>query len=168
MRVQAACRAAPSATYSPAGGTSTGWPSTDGAIHGLRLDTATPAYLARAAIEGLLCGLADGLDALAAQGARIERVLLVGGGARSQALREIAPSVLGHPVVVPPPGEYVADGAARQAAWVLAAAGTSTGVEPETVAPQWKLTGTETFEGTPTPGVRERYAEVRDLTATRR
>ena len=27
--------------------------------------------------------------------------------------------VLGCPVVVPEPGEYVADGAARQAAWVL-------------------------------------------------
>ena len=142
-------------------------PDATGALHGLRLETTTPAHLARAAIEGLLCGLADGLDALEAQGATIERVLLVGGGARSQALRQIAPSVLGHPVVVPPPGEYVADGAARQAAWVLAAAGQPAGSDPGTVAPQWKLLGTETFEGDPTPGVRERYAQVRDLTATR-
>jgi xylulokinase len=131
-------------------------PDATGAVHGLRLDTATPAHLARAAVEGLLCGLADGLDALAAQGARIERVLLVGGGARSEALRRIAPSVLGHPVLVPPPGEYVADGAARQAAWALAG-----GAEP----PQWEAAGAEVFEGDPVPAVRERYGAVQDLTA---
>jgi xylulokinase len=133
-------------------------PDSTGALHGLRLETATPAHVARAAIEGLLCGLADGLDALEAQGAAIERVLLVGGGARSQALRQIAPSVLAHPVVVPPPGEYVADGAARQAAWVLSGAA---------APPSWALDGTRTFEADVTPGVRDRYAEVRDLTASR-
>jgi xylulokinase len=133
-------------------------PDATGAVHGLRLDTATPAHLARAAVEGLLCGLADGLDALAAQGAAIERVLLVGGGARSEALRRIAPTVLGHPVVVPPPGEYVADGAARQAAWALVG-----GPEP----PSWRLGGVEVFEGVGVPAVRERYAAVREMTATR-
>lgn len=132
-------------------------PDATGAVHGLRLDTATPAHLARAAVEGLLCGLADGLDALAAQGAAVERVLLVGGGARSEALRRIAPTVLGHPVVVPAPGEYVADGAARQAAWALAG-----GAEP----PSWRLGGAEVVEGAGVPGVRERYAEVREMTAT--
>ena len=30
--------------------------------------------------------------------------------------------MFGAPIVVPPPGEYVADGAARQAAWVLSGA----------------------------------------------
>jgi xylulokinase len=133
-------------------------PDATGALHGLRLETTTPAYLARAAVEGLLCGLADGLDALAAQGATIERVLLVGGGARSAALRRIAPAVLGRPVVVPPPGEYVADGAARQAAWVL-----TDGATP----PHWERSGSQTFEADPTPQVRERYAEVRELTAKR-
>ena len=133
-------------------------PDATGALHGLRLETTTPAHLARAAVEGLLCGLADGLDALAGQGARIERVLLVGGGAKSEALRRIAPSVLGRPVLVPPPGEYVADGAARQAAWALVG-----GEEP----PHWELSGTERFEADAIPAVRERYASVRDLTATR-
>jgi xylulokinase len=140
-------------------------PDATGALHGLRLETTTPAHLARAAVEGLLCGLADGLDALAAQGARIDRVLLVGGGARSAALRRIAPIVLGRPVLVPPPGEYVADGAARQAAWVLAGGGPSSpaGLEP----PDWPLAGAELFEADPDPAVRERYAQVRDLTAPR-
>jgi len=133
-------------------------PDATGALHGLRLENTTPAHLARAAIEGLLCGLADGLDVLAAQGAEVRRVLLIGGGARSEAVRRIAPAVLGHPVLVPPPGEYVADGAARQAAWVLSGA-----AEP----PIWELAGSELFEADPAPAVRERYAEVQNMTATR-
>jgi xylulokinase len=132
-------------------------PDATGAVHGLRLETATREHLARATVEGLLCGLADGLDALVGQGATVERVLLVGGGARSEGLRSVAPAVLGHPVLVPPPGEYVADGAARQAAWLLA------GGE---AAPAWDLTGTRTYTADPTPAVRDRYAQVRDLTAT--
>ena len=133
-------------------------PDATGALHGMTLSTSTPAHVARAAVEGLLCGLADGLDALVEQGARVRRVLLVGGGARSEAVRRLAPAVLGCPVVVPEPGEYVADGAARQAAWVLAG---------EDAAPPWQTGPAETFEAAPTPAVRARYAEVRDLTARR-
>jgi xylulokinase len=129
-------------------------PHATGALHGLRLANTTPACLARAAVEGLLCGLADGLDALVAEGVAVERVLLIGGGARSEALRRIAPAVLGLPVVAPPPGEYVADGAARQAAWALAG-----GAEP----PPWEPAGAASFEAEPTPAVRERYAASRDL-----
>ena len=133
-------------------------PDATGALHGLTLASTTPAHLARAAVEGLLCGLADGLDALVAHGAEVRRVLLVGGGARSEAVRRLAPAVLGCPVVVPEPGEYVADGAARQAAWVL-------GGDDE--PPPWTAAGTELFEADPTPSVRARYAEVRELTADR-
>jgi xylulokinase len=59
---------------------------------------------------------------------------------------------------VPPPGEYVADGAARQAAWVLAGGGSP---------PVWPATNTETYQADPVPQVRARYAEVRELTAAR-
>ncbi len=45
--------------------------------------------------------------------------MLIGGGARSAALRALAPAILGVPVVLPEPAEYVALGAARQAAWTL-------------------------------------------------
>lgn len=128
-------------------------PDSTGAVHGLRLANSTPGHLARAVIEGLLCGLADGLDALARQGVRIERVVLIGGGARSAAVCHIAPAVFGRPVVVPAPSEYVADGAARQAAWAL------TGE-----LPQWELASAETYEASFARGVRERYAAVRDLT----
>jgi xylulokinase len=131
-------------------------PDSTGAVHGLRLANSTAAHLARAAIEGLLCGLADGIEAVtAATGAEVERVFLIGGGARSEAVRRIAPTVFGRPVLVPPPGEYVADGAARQAAWTLAG-----GDEP----PQWGRAGVETYESDAVPSVRERYAQARDLT----
>ncbi|MGH3539490.1 MAG: FGGY-family carbohydrate kinase, partial [Pseudonocardiaceae bacterium] len=133
-------------------------PDATGAVHGLRLSTATAAHLARAAVEGLLCGLADGIDALVATGARVERVFLIGGGARSGAVRRIAPTVLGRPVLVPPPGEYVADGAARQAAWAF-----SGNTEP----PRWPRAGVETYDSDVVESIRARYAQARELTVTR-
>ncbi|MBU8856712.1 MULTISPECIES: xylulokinase [unclassified Micromonospora] len=127
-------------------------PHATGELTGLTLGTSTPAHLARAAVEGMLCGLADGLDALIAQGARADRIILVGGGARSEAVRRIAPQVFGRPVVVPPPGEYVADGAARQAAWVVLGGDTP---------PAWSIGDTEEYTGAPVPAIRERYAHAR-------
>ncbi|WP_148573279.1 xylulokinase [Nocardioides caldifontis] len=128
-------------------------PLATGSVHGLTLTTSTPAHLARAAVEGVLCGLADGLDALRAQGVEVRRVLLVGGGARSEAVRRIAPQVLGTEVLVPPDVEAVADGAARQAAWALSGAD---------APPTWELPGTTAYQDDPVPGVRERYAEARE------
>jgi xylulokinase len=133
-------------------------PDTTGAIHGLRLDNATPTNIARAAVEGLLCGLADCLDALRSQGVAPQRLLLVGGGARNEAVRRLAPGILGLPVQVPPAGEYVADGAARQAAWALSGSATP---------PAWANADSCLFEDDPQPQVRERYAEARELTIRR-
>jgi xylulokinase len=130
-------------------------PAATGSVHGLTLRTSSPAHWARAAVEGLLCGLADGVDALVEHGVAVERIVLVGGGARSEAVQQLAPAVLGRPVLVPPPGEYVADGAARQAAWVLSG-------EPE--PPAWQMAGARLVEADPTPHVRERYAAVRTKT----
>jgi xylulokinase len=143
-------------------------PLATGAVHGLTLRTSTPAHLARAAVEGMLCALADGLDALIAQGVTVNRVALVGGGARSEAVRRIAPAVFGCPVLVPPPGEYVADGAARQAAWVAlsgrgSGAGGTAGDEP----PEWTLGPEETYSADPVPAIRERYAAARDYVVSR-
>ncbi|MFF2841556.1 xylulokinase [Paenarthrobacter sp. NPDC057981] len=94
-------------------------PEATGSLHGLTLSNYTPANLARAAIEGVVCSLADGLAALQAQGVEARRIILVGGGAQSEAVQHVAASAFGLPVFVPKPGEYVADGAARQAAGVL-------------------------------------------------
>jgi xylulokinase len=130
-------------------------PNTAGALHGLRVSNSTAANLARAAVEGLLCALADGIEHLTTLGVVARRVLLIGGGARSRALREIAPTVLGVPVLAPSPAEYVALGAARQAAWAL-----SGNPHP----PQWKAPPADAYLGPACPAVRERYAQVRDLT----
>jgi xylulokinase len=134
-------------------------PEATGALHGLQLANTTPAHVARAAVEGMLCALADGLDALRTQGVPVHRLFLIGGGAQSEAVRRIAPAVLGLDVVVPPPGEYVADGAARQAAWALAGS-----VRPRAWA---SSSDVETYSAASTPGVREQYAAVRELTGTR-
>ena len=96
-------------------------PDATASLTGMTLASTTRENLARAAVEGMLSGLAAGLAALRGLGVPLERALLIGGGAQSEAVREIAPLVLGLPVEVPEPGEYVALGAARQAASVLSA-----------------------------------------------
>jgi xylulokinase len=129
-------------------------PEATGTLRGLTRASMTPANLARAAVEGMLCGLADAVDALERQGVVPQRVLLIGGAARSEAVRAVAPSLLGVPVVVPEPGEYVARGAARQAAWALA------GGEP----PDWAVPSTSAATGDPAAGtqVRAAYAVARN------
>ena len=94
-------------------------PDATATLFGMTLASTTRPNLARAAIEGLLCGLATGLDALRGQGVDAQRILLVGGAAQNPAVSAIAAQVFDVPVVVPIPGEYVALGAAAQAAWVL-------------------------------------------------
>jgi xylulokinase len=127
-------------------------PDATGSLHGLTLATMTPAHLARACVEGVLCGLADALDALRDSGVAIRRVVMVGGGAQSEAVRRIAPQVFGTEVLVPPAVEAVADGAARQAAWALA--GTD-------APPQWEVPGVVSHDGVAVPAIRDRYREAR-------
>ena len=66
-------------------------PDATGTLGGLTRANATPANVARAAVEGMLCGLADGLDALRDNGVPVQRVLLIGGAARSTAVQAVAP-----------------------------------------------------------------------------
>lgn len=128
-------------------------PDAVGTWTGLTSNT-TRADLARAAVEALLCALADAVDALVAStGTRPERVLLVGGASRNPAVRALAPSILGRDVVLPDEGEYVARGAARQAAWALS------GAERP---PYWPVATAGTLTDRPDVRVRERYAALRD------
>ncbi|MFZ1412123.1 MAG: FGGY-family carbohydrate kinase, partial [Micropruina sp.] len=94
-------------------------PDATATLAGLTLANTTRPNLARAAIEGMLCGLAAGLDAIRTVGVETGRILLIGGAAANPAVQSIAGQVFDLPVHIPSPGEYVADGAARQAAWVL-------------------------------------------------
>ena len=94
-------------------------PGATGVLAGLRSDV-TRAQVARAAFEGVVCGLLDGLDALAAQcTVDAGRLVLVGGGARSPAYRQILADLSGRAVHVAAEAEHVAAGAAVQAAAVL-------------------------------------------------
>ena len=121
-------------------------PDAQASIHGMTLANYTPANLARAAFEGVACSLADAFRAFTGLGIEVRRVILVGGAARSAAMQQTLASVLGRPVDVPEPGEYVADGAARQAAAVLAG-----------VWPEWKTQDSLTVEAAPAPRILERY-----------
>lgn len=126
-------------------------PEATGTLTGLTLTNMTRENTARAAVEGLLCLLGVGMQAQRAQGVAIEGVTLIGGGSQSAIVRQLAPAILGVPVDVPAPGEYVALGAARQAAWVAAG-----GDRP----PHWEAAGSERFEAEPTPWIQERYDRV--------
>ena len=94
-------------------------PDATATLFGMTLASTTRPNLARAAVEGMLSALADGLAAVADQGVVARRVLLIGGAAQNPAVQQIAAQVFDVPVDVPLPGEYVAAGAARQAGWAL-------------------------------------------------
>lgn len=131
-------------------------PQATGLLTGLRTDT-TREDFARGVVEGLLCSMLDAIEAVEkAMGHKAKRVLLTGGAARSEAMQQLAPSIFGVDVALPAPSEYVALGAARQAAWALSGAD-----KP----PQWNVAGTTTYRGEANPETVARYQQIRDLTA---
>jgi xylulokinase len=94
-------------------------PESTGTLTGLGTDTSR-AQIARAAYEGVVCGLLDGFDALTiVTGTRPQRIVLIGGGARSPAYGRVIADLSGLEVLVPSVDEQVATGACVQAAAVL-------------------------------------------------
>jgi xylulokinase len=137
-------------------------PDATGLLDGLRSDT-EPAQLARAAYEGVVCGLLDALDALGRAGVTTDRgrVLVVGGGARSTVYPQLVADLLQRPVVLPVPAEYVARGACVQAT------AARSGRDVAAVARDWAPTGGQTIEPDPTVdacAVRAAYRELRQRT----
>ncbi|MGO2051915.1 xylulokinase [Glutamicibacter sp. 287] len=131
-------------------------PDATGLMHGLRTTT-TREQIARAYVEGLLCSMKDAVAALeGATGVETRRILLIGGGAQSEAVRRIAPQIFGVAVDVPQTAEYVALGAARQAAWALSG---------EEEPPVWNVAESTRYQGEPRPEIYARYVETRDATA---
>jgi len=107
-------------------------PGATGTLAGLRTSH-DRADLARAAVEGIIHGLLDGLDALHANGiGRDGRLVLTGGGAQSRAVRQVLADLSGRPVELHTDTEMVARGAAVQAAATLA------GADPSEVAAAWR------------------------------
>ncbi|WP_260849324.1 FGGY-family carbohydrate kinase [Kocuria marina] len=106
--------------------------------------------LARSAV----LSVADCLDILRRVDV-VQRVLLIGGGAKSEALCSVFPDTLGIPVTVLETGEHVALGAARQKAWTPGE------------FPRWSRTASRELRPSGDAGVREfrrRYGLVRRAT----
>ncbi|MGV9712000.1 xylulokinase [Gordonia sp. NPDC003424] len=139
-----------------AGERSPNLPDATGSLVGITGRNWTPPNVARAAVEGLLCSLVYCRELIERQGIVVDRVLMVGGGARSEAVAATAPGLFGRSVVIPEPGEYVAIGAARQAAWAL------TGE-----LPVWPIATESREVGDHTPEVYDRYRTAADLVLDR-
>ena len=91
-------------------------PNARASWHGMTLENFTPANIARASIEGILLTLANALELFKATGRDVRSVKLIGGAAANNAVRQIAAGLFGGRIELPASGEYVALGAARQAA----------------------------------------------------
>ncbi|WP_062307824.1 xylulokinase [Demequina subtropica] len=122
-------------------------PDATATLSGMTLANTTRANMARAAIEGMLAAQAVGMEAILSAGVSATRALLVGGSAQNPAVQAIAAQVFDVPVEVPEPGEYVAAGAAVQAAWAL------TGSRPE-----WPLAVVAAPEKDTRPEIMTAYA----------
>jgi xylulokinase len=133
-------------------------PGASGTVAGVRTTT-TRDDLARAAVEGVVCGLLDGLDALPAAGIRADgEIRLVGGGASSPAFVTAVADVSGRPVIVPSEPDHVAAGACAQAAAALH------GRPVEDVAAAWSLgrgARVEPNRAVDRDAIRAAYAEAR-------
>lgn len=133
-------------------------PHASGSLVGLTRAAMRPENVARASVLGLLCLLADALDKLRARNIEAQRIVLVGGGSRSRSLQTAAADIFQAEVVIPEPGEYVALGAARQAAWALSKADeppawerrTERTISPSGSSAEWSST------------VRGRFGEARE------
>ncbi|BDZ48489.1 xylulokinase [Frondihabitans sucicola] len=129
-------------------------PNATATLAGMTLEGTTRENIARAGIEGMLSALADGASAMRFQSLDMRRVLLIGGAAQNVAVQRVAAQVFDVPVVVPAPGEYVANGAARQAAWTLTGAN-----------PAWAASSEVTLESDHHAEITKRYREAQRLTS---
>ena len=128
-------------------------PDATGVFAGMNLNNSNPNDIARAMVEGMLAGLADAVDSLISLGVGVHRILLIGGAAKNPAIPVIASALFGREVLVPPIGEYVADGAAKQAAWALLGN-----------MPTWDLGEVSYHSSAATPDVMAKYKELKNKT----
>jgi xylulokinase len=129
-------------------------PDATGRLLNLRT-ISTRAEVARAAVEGVICGLLEGLDLLGKQGLRLDqRLVLTGGAARSKAFRQTLADLTGKPIWVATIAEAAAAGAAVQAAAALY--GEPTSKIARRWAPDFELAAEPNLEF-PREAVRERY-----------
>jgi xylulokinase len=124
-------------------------PLATAALSGLRFTT-TPLHLGRAVLDGVALALADCHDALVGDGAPVERIRLIGGGARSRLWAQIIATVLDRQLEVP------ADGAVGPALGAARLARRSIG------GPLVAVPSTQAAKVLPQPHWREDYARKRE------
>lgn len=133
-------------------------PHASGSLYGLRTSTTT-ADIVRASVEGVICGLLEGVGSLVRCGVEVDgRLLIVGGGGRSALYRQTLADLAQRSVETPNPAiDRVAVGAAAQAAAIV------TGASPDDVGAAWAANDrvvvvTEpTISGDQAHQIRERY-----------
>mgnify|MGYP001828885572 CR=1 FL=1 len=131
-------------------------PDARGVLAGLRSDVERE-DVARAAVDGVACGLLDALDALRALASVDGALILTGGGSRSRALQAVIAGLVDLPVVIASVDQAVATGAAVQAAAVAA------GVDHAAIQQRRGLgVGSPASEPCDSGDLRERYAVLRD------
>jgi xylulokinase len=134
-------------------------PRAAGTMTGLRTST-TREDVARAAYEGVVCGVLDGLDALRAHVPVTGRAYLVGGGARSAAFRQIVADLCDLDVGTTEADEAVATGACVQAAMMVDT------TDAGEIARRWRLGEWRPIARGAAAGsagdVRSRYSQLRD------
>ncbi len=109
-------------------------PFATGTLHGLRHET-TRGACGYAVLEGVAFGLADGLDALRSTGTQVDRLSLVGGGARSPLWAQLIADALGVEIVLHSGAEAgAALGAARLARIACGAATLASCTRPAVAA----------------------------------
>ena len=137
-------------------------PGATGVLSGIRSDVSREQF-ARAAVDGVACGLLDAFDALRLHAPVTGSVVLTGGAARSRALQAVIAGLLRSelgddvPMVVADVAQAVATGAAVQAAAVVEE------TDHESIQLRWGLgTGTPLERAVDSGDLRDRYAELRD------
>jgi xylulokinase len=129
-------------------------PGASGMISGLRHDS-TPQQVLMATYEGAVASLLEALgsiEALTGASDPETPIVLVGGGARGAAWREVVGRLSGRPLLIPDAEELVALGAAVQAC------ATWRGESPADVAARWGTASGTLVEPRPADG--ERLAQI--------
>ena len=98
-------------------------PRAKGSFHGITHSNFTKENIARASIEGVIAGMIYAARAVERLGVSYSRILIIGGAAKNSAVQQISADLFGKTIHIPAIGEYVADGAAKQAAWALSGKG---------------------------------------------
>ncbi len=136
-------------------------PDSTGTLSGLRTTT-TIADIVRASVEGVVCGLLGGVEALERCGVNTGgRMLAVGGGARSALYRQVLADLSQNQIITLDPAvDRVAVGAAAQAAAVLH------GTNPDQVGASWAanekivVTTEPRIDATQSAELRDRYRSL--------